>query len=144
MKNKDNKILILDCGSQYTQLIARRVRELGVFSEILYWNSPLDKIIESSPSGIIISGGPRSVLDNDAPSVPMDVLDSDIPVLGICYGMQLIAHQLGGKVGHGKSAECLNAQICTVADSNKRKDNKHKHGTVTGYSRCDKISKSAD
>ena len=62
MKNKENKILILDCGSQYTQLIARRVRELGVFSEILYWNAPLDKIKESSPSGIIISGGPRSVL----------------------------------------------------------------------------------
>ena len=66
MKNRENKILILDCGSQYTQLIARRVRELGVFSEILFWDSPAEKIEASSPSGIIISGGPRSVLDSDA------------------------------------------------------------------------------
>ncbi len=117
MKKKENRILILDCGSQYTQLIARRVRELGVFSEILFWDSPKDKIEASSPSGIIISGGPRSVLDSDAPSVPMDILDSDIPVLGICYGMQLIAHQFGGRVNKGESAEYGRAKVSISGDS---------------------------
>ena len=117
MKKKENRILILDCGSQYTQLIARRVRELGVFSEILFWDSPKDKIEASSPSGIIISGGPRSVLDSDAPSVPMDILDSDIPVLGICYGMQLIAHQFGGRVNKGESAEYGRARVSISGDS---------------------------
>lgn len=111
MKNKENKILILDCGSQYTQLIARRVRELGVFSEILFWDSPADKIEASSPSGIIISGGPRSVLDSDAPSIPMHILGSGIPILGICYGMQLIAHQFGGKVRRGEAAEYGRAKV---------------------------------
>lgn len=111
MKKRENKILILDCGSQYTQLIARRVRELGVFSEILFWDSPQEKIEESSPSGIIISGGPRSVLQSDAPNIPMHILDSDIPLLGICYGMQLIAHQFGGKVRKGEAAEYGRASV---------------------------------
>ena len=111
MKKRDNKILILDCGSQYTQLIARRVRELGVFSEILFWDSPEGKIEASSPSGIIISGGPRSVLEKNAPSIPMHILDSDIPVLGICYGMQLLAYQFGGTVKKGQAAEYGRAKI---------------------------------
>lgn len=102
---KKNKILIIDCGSQYTQLIARRVRELGVFSEILFWDSPIEKLEASAPAGIIISGGPRSVLDADAPSVPMALLKAGVPVLGICYGMQLLAHQFGGEVERGESAE---------------------------------------
>ncbi|MGE4486782.1 MAG: glutamine-hydrolyzing GMP synthase, partial [Synergistaceae bacterium] len=116
MKKRENKILILDCGSQYTQLIARRVRELGVFSEILFWDSPAEKIETSSPSGIIISGGPRSVLDSDAPSIPMHILRSDVPVLGICYGMQLIAHQFGGKVKRGEAAEYGRAKVKFSAD----------------------------
>lgn len=111
MINKKNKILILDCGSQYTQLIARRVRELGVFSEILFWDSPVEKMKETAPSGIIISGGPRSVLDPDAPEVPMSILNSGVPVLGICYGMQLIAHQFGGKVKRGEAAEYGRAKV---------------------------------
>ncbi|MEG1602425.1 MAG: glutamine-hydrolyzing GMP synthase [Cloacibacillus sp.] len=102
---KENKILIIDCGSQYTQLIARRVRELGVYSEILFWDSPAEKLMEAAPSGIIISGGPRSVLDADAPCVPMELLETGVPVLGICYGMQLLAHQFGGAVERGESAE---------------------------------------
>ena len=108
---KNNKILIIDCGSQYTQLIARRIRELGVFSEILFWDSPLEKLIESAPAGIIISGGPRSVLDKDAPSVPKELLESGVPVLGICYGMQLLAHQFGGTVERGNSAEYGRAEV---------------------------------
>ena len=111
---KNNKILIIDCGSQYTQLIARRVRELGVFSEIMFWDTPLEKLKASAPSGIIISGGPRSVLDDDAPNVPMALLQSDIPVLGICYGMQLLAHQFGGAVERGDTAEYGRAQVAVI------------------------------
>jgi len=111
MKNKNNKILILDCGSQYTQLIARRVRELGVFSEIMFWDTPAEKIESLAPAGIIISGGPRSVLDDDAPAVPMSVLNSGIPILGICYGMQLLAHQFGGTVKRGEAAEYGRAMV---------------------------------
>lgn len=102
---RKNKILIIDCGSQYTQLIARRVRELGVYSEILFWDSPIKKLRDSNPSGIIISGGPRSVLDKDAPTVPMELIKSGVPVMGICYGMQLLAHLFGGTVERGRSAE---------------------------------------
>ena len=102
---KENKILIIDCGSQYTQLIARRVRELGVYSEILFWDSPAEKLEAANPSGIILSGGPRSVLDDDAPAVPVELIKSGVPVLGICYGMQLLAHTFGGIVERGESAE---------------------------------------
>lgn len=111
MMEKKNKILILDCGSQYTQLIARRVRELGVFSEILFWDAAVDKINETVPAGIIISGGPRSVLDKDSPFIPMSILKSGIPILGICYGMQLLAHQFGGKVQRGSAAEYGRARV---------------------------------
>ena len=110
MKN-ENKILIIDCGSQYTQLIARRVRELGVFSEILFWDAPLEKMEAAAPAGIIISGGPRSVLEENAPSVPMKLLQSGVPVLGICYGMQLLAHQFGGRVEKGEAAEYGRASV---------------------------------
>lgn len=108
---KENKILIIDCGSQYTQLIARRIRELGVYSEILFWDAPSEKMAAANPSGIIISGGPRSVLDNDAPSLPMSILKSGVPVMGICYGMQLLAHQFGGKVQKGEAAEYGRAKV---------------------------------
>ncbi len=108
---KENKILIIDCGSQYTQLIARRVRELGVYSEILFWDAPAEKMAQTNPAGIIISGGPRSVLDSDAPSIPMSVINSGVPVLGICYGMQLLAHQFGGRVCKGDAAEYGRAKV---------------------------------
>ena len=110
---RENKIFIVDCGSQYTQLIARRVRELGVYSEIVFWDACAEKIKKGNPSGIIISGGPRSVLENDAPSVPIDIIKSGLPVLGICYGMQLLAHSLGGKVEKGTFAEYGRALVHT-------------------------------
>ena len=91
-------VLVLDFGSQYTQLIARRVRELGVYSEIHPFNFPIDRIRELKPVGIILSGGPSSVYDTDAPKSSREVLELGIPVLGICYGLQVIAEQLGGKV----------------------------------------------
>ncbi|MDR3332839.1 MAG: glutamine-hydrolyzing GMP synthase [Synergistaceae bacterium] len=102
---KTGGIVILDFGSQYTQLIARRVREFEVYSEILPWTSPLDRIMESNPRGIILSGGPRSAIGLDAPSIDASLLDGSIPVLGICYGMQLIAHSLGGRVERGRLGE---------------------------------------
>ncbi len=91
-------ILILDFGSQYTQLIARRVREQGVYSEIKPFNLPLEKIKLLAPKGIILSGGPASVYQPDAPLIEKEIFDLNIPVLGICYGLQLISHLLGGKV----------------------------------------------
>ncbi|MCX6112140.1 MAG: glutamine-hydrolyzing GMP synthase, partial [Proteobacteria bacterium] len=94
----DQKVLILDFGSQYTQLIARRVREQNVYSEILPCNISISKIKEFNPSAIILSGGPSSVFDKNAPSVNKEVFSLNVPVLGICYGLQLIAHLLGGKV----------------------------------------------
>ena len=99
----EGKILILDFGSQYTMLIARRVRELKVYSEIHPYNVGLSFIREFRPSGIILSGGPASVYDEGAPVIPAEVLSLGIPVLGICYGMQLLASLSGGKVG--KSAD---------------------------------------
>jgi GMP synthase (glutamine-hydrolysing) len=91
-------ILILDFGSQYTQLIARRVREQNVYSEIHPFNIPLDKIRAMNPTGIILSGGPSSVYDQGAPRISAEVLDLGVPVLGICYGVQLTSLLCGGKV----------------------------------------------
>jgi len=99
------KILILDFGSQVTQLIARRVREQRVYSEIHPYNMPLQKIREFAPRGIILSGGPSSVYDKDAPLSDPGVFSLGIPVLGICYGMQLMTWQLGGKVERSEKRE---------------------------------------
>jgi len=93
-----NKVLILDFGSQYTQLIARKTRELGVYSEIVPFNTPLSRIKKEGCGALILSGGPRSVYEKDAPLPDSRIFDLGIPVLGICYGLQLMAHLLGGKV----------------------------------------------
>ncbi len=106
-----SNIVILDCGSQYTQLIARRIRELSVHSEILPWDSGTEEILSHNPNGIVISGGPRSVLEEGAPAIPAEVLHSGIPILGICYGMQLLAHQLGGTVRQAPLAEYGPAEV---------------------------------
>jgi GMP synthase (glutamine-hydrolysing) len=98
-------IVILDFGAQYSLLIARRVRECGVYCELLPHDTPLDKIAELNPKGFILSGGPASVYDEDAPMAPSYVFESKLPVLGICYGMQLLAHQLGGTVSPGHKRE---------------------------------------
>ena len=91
-------LLVLDFGSQYTQLIARRVREIGVYSEIHPFNLPIEKIRSLQPVGIILSGGPSSVYEDGAPKPSRDIFELGVPVLGICYGLQIIADQLGGKV----------------------------------------------
>ena len=93
-----HRILILDFGSQYTQLIARRVREAGVYSEIFPWDSDADTISGFAPDGIVLSGGPESVVLDEPPRAPQLVFELGVPVLGICYGMQTMAAQLGGEV----------------------------------------------
>jgi GMP synthase (glutamine-hydrolysing) len=91
-------ILVLDFGSQYTQLIARRLRELSVYSEIVPFNTPVEKLRQKNPSGIILSGGPKSVSEDNAPKCDATLFDLHTPVLGICYGMQLMTDMLGGEV----------------------------------------------
>ena len=100
-----NRIVILDFGSQYTQLIARRVREAGVFSEILPHTAPLEIVTRNGTKGIIFSGGPASVFKRAAPKCDPGIFTAGIPILGICYGMQLMAHMLGGSVIRGDKRE---------------------------------------
>ena len=105
------KILILDFGSQYTQLIARRVREAHVYCELHPWDMPEADIRAFAPSGVILSGGPNSVYEDETPKAPQVTFDLGVPVLGICYGMQTMAAQLGGKVESGKMREFGYAEI---------------------------------
>src|SRR5687768_5770125 len=98
MVSDHETVLILDFGGQYTQLIARRVRELGVYSEIVPFNTTPDAIRHRNPKAIILSGGPSSVYDQGAPHPDPAVIQMGLPVLGICYGVQLMAHFLGGEV----------------------------------------------
>jgi GMP synthase (glutamine-hydrolysing) len=99
-----HRILILDFGSQYTQLIARRVREIGVYCELWAWDDAEEQIREFNPSGIILSGGPESVTEAGSRARPSTCSTAGVPVLGICYGMQTMAEQLGGKVQHLRPA----------------------------------------
>src|SRR5262249_44099711 len=94
----NEQIVILDFGSQYTQVIARRVRECSVYSTILRYDTPAKKIASLKPSGLILSGGPSSVYAEDAPMPDRGIFNLGRPVLGICYGVQLFAHFLGGQV----------------------------------------------
>lgn len=107
----NNGIIILDFGSQYNQLIARRIREHGVYSEVIPFNTPLAEIMSKNPSGIILSGGPSSVNVENAHLIEKELLEKNIPVLGICYGMQLITHLLGGKVKKGIKGEYGKAKL---------------------------------
>ena len=109
-KNIDT-ILVLDFGSQYTQLIARRIRELDVFSIILPWDISKERIAEINPTGIILSGGPESVTNSNTPRIPKIIFDLEIPILGICYGMQTLAEQFGGQVTASKTKEFGYASI---------------------------------
>jgi GMP synthase (glutamine-hydrolysing) len=104
-------ILILDFGSQFTQLIARRIREQAVYSEIQPFNFPLDKIRAMKPTGIVLSGGPSSVYEEGAPSISPEIFELGVPVLGICYGAQLTARLLGGDVRPADKREYGRAQV---------------------------------
>ncbi|RZP89976.1 glutamine-hydrolyzing GMP synthase [Vibrio vulnificus] len=113
----DQRILILDFGSQYTQLVARRVREIGVYCELWSWDVEEADIREFNPDGIILSGGPESVTEDNSPRAPQYVFDSGVPVLGVCYGMQTMAEQLGGKVSTSDEREFGYAAVKVSGES---------------------------
>lgn len=110
--NKPNElIVVLDFGGQYNQLIARRIRDLGVYSELLPYNTSVERLKELSPKGIVLSGGPSSVYAEDAPRLDPAIFEIGVPIFGICYGMQLMAHQLGGKVERATKREYGKADV---------------------------------
>ena len=119
-KSTHETVIILDFGAQYTQLIARRVREAGVYCEILPFNAPAEEIHARNPKGLILSGGPSSVYDDSAPRLTHDLLSNGhAPILGICYGLQLIAHKLGGSVQPSSSREYGYARLQVVDPSSR-------------------------
>ena len=105
MPSQRESILIVDFGSQYSRLIARRVRENSVYCEIISFNTNWSEVEGLNPKGIILSGGPASVYDETSPLAPLWVFESGLPILGICYGMQVLVHQLGGKVSASTKKE---------------------------------------
>ena len=108
---KNSSIVILDFGSQYNQLIARRVREMGIYAEVVPFHEDIDKILERKPKGIILSGGPASVYAKGAPTLDKKIFDANIPILGLCYGMQLITHLHGGEVERADKQEFGKASL---------------------------------
>jgi len=110
-----DKILILDFGAQYTQLIARRIREIGVYCEILAWDHDPAEVAKFGAKGIILSGGPESTTLANAPRAPSEVFEADLPILGICYGMQTLAAQLGGTTEAADAREFGHAQVDLIA-----------------------------
>lgn len=117
----DQRILILDFGSQYTQLVARRIREIGVYCELWSWDVEEADIREFNPDGIILSGT-ESVTEDNSPRAPQYVFDSGVPVLGVCYGMQTMAEQLGGKVSTSDEREFGYAAVEVSGESSIFKD----------------------
>ncbi|CAM3060778.1 glutamine-hydrolyzing GMP synthase [Paenibacillus sediminis] len=117
MKKPNELIVVLDFGGQYNQLIARRIRDLGVFSELIPFNTPVERIRELNPKGIVFSGGPSSVYEEGAPHIDPAIYDLGLPIFGICYGMQLMAHQLNGKVERASKREYGKADVDFAAHS---------------------------
>ena len=135
-------ILVLDFGSQYSQLIARRVRELGVYSELHPYNLLVEAIQNLKPKGIILSGGPASVYADDAPHSLPELFHLGIPILGICYGLQLIAHQLGGEVDQSARHEYGPSEVLIDDDSDLFSDlNAASASTVVWMSHGDTLTK---
>src|SRR5678815_3537439 len=117
MSSKFETILILDFGGQYTQLIGRRIREANVYTEIVPFNTPLEKLKAIQPKGLILSGGPASVYEKDAPLSDPAIFNLGVPVLGICYGMQLIGKELGGRVEPSSQREYGSRELSSIASS---------------------------
>src|ERR1043165_1430835 len=106
-----DSIAILDFGSQYAQIIARRVREAQVYCELVPWDAPMEKMLSIAPKGFILSGGPRSVYEENAPYIQDFIFKTGLPILGICYGMQALTHALGGQVDSSAQREYGFAEI---------------------------------
>jgi len=138
MKNNihAHRILIIDFGSQYTQLIARRVREIGVYCEIWPYDNCEEQIKKQKPLGLILSGGPETVTGDDTPRAPSVVFELGVPILGICYGMQTMAQQLGGRVESSDKHEYGYAKVRAHNHSRLLKDNED-HTTPEGYGMLD-------
>lgn len=117
MERPNEIVIVLDFGGQYNQLIARRVRDLGVYSELLPFNTPIEKIQALNPKGIIFSGGPASVYAENSPLADERIYDLGLPILGICYGMQMMTHHLKGKVERASKREYGKAAISVTNDS---------------------------
>ena len=129
-------VLVVDFGAQYAQLIARRVREAGVYSELVPHSMPVDEILAKDPKAIILSGGPASVFEPGAPTIDTKVFESGVPVLGICYGFQVMAYELGGKVDkaalgeYGKTSATIDAAAGILADSPAEQTTWMSHGVA--------------
>ncbi len=136
-------ILVLDFGAQYSQLIARRIRELGVYTELHPFNLSLEQIRKISPKGIVLSGGPSSVYDAGAPQPPPEIFGLGIPILGICYGLQVIAYQLGGEVDRSARREFGHAEVFIddATDLFAGFNGAEKGGTVVWMSHGDALTK---
>src|SRR5262249_38960413 len=117
MSSKFETILILDFGGQYTQLIGRRIREANVYTEIVPFNTPLDTLKALQPKGLILGGGPASVYEKDAPLCDPGIFKLGVPVLGICYGMQLIGKELGGRVEPAEHREYGSRELDSITSS---------------------------
>tara|TARA_B100001093_G_scaffold303975_1_gene289879 strand:- start:489 stop:2039 length:1551 start_codon:yes stop_codon:yes gene_type:complete len=136
---KKKGVIILDFGSQYTQLIARRIRENYVFSEVLSCDASMEKIEQKNPKAIILSGGPSSVFSNDAPKFDKSILDISIPILGICYGLHLLVHHSGGKVDSTGKGEYGFAEV--VFENDKAISKNMSHKSNVWMSHMDQVTK---
>jgi GMP synthase (glutamine-hydrolysing) len=139
-----DRILILDFGSQYTQLIARRIRESHVYSQILPCTASLATVLAHRPKGIVLSGGPASVYERKAPTVPKQLLEQGIPVLGICYGMQLVTHLLRGEVAKAAHREFGRAELFIDDDSDLFKGVGTNRSTTVWMSHGDRIERTPE
>jgi GMP synthase (glutamine-hydrolysing) len=128
MTTPAESIVILDFGSQYTQLIARRIREFNIFSRIVRIDTPAAELAKEKPAGIILSGGPASVYDQNAPTCDPDLFKLGIPILGICYGLQLTVHLLGGKVAPSSEREYGHARLHSTTDGELFQDTPSEQG----------------
>ena len=132
-------VLVVDFGAQYAQLIARRVREAGVYSELVPHSMPVDEILAKDPKAIILSGGPASVFEPGAPTIDTKVFESGVPVLGICYGFQVMAYELGGKVDkaalgeYGKTSATIDDAAGILADSPAEQTTWMSHGVAVEH-----------
>ena len=135
-----DRILILDFGSQYTQLIARRVREAGVYSEIYVGDIGLEAIESFQPSGLILSGGPESAFTDDAIKPSQEIYSLGLPILGICYGMQVMSEQLGGKVSPSSHREFGHADIKIESNSRLLEGIEHSAEQTVWMSHGDHVS----